>query len=69
MKQETTTKERRTEAMQKKLLAAIDYIEKHQNDADPINDAANITATSYEEYLMISAELERIFPDRITETV
>lgn len=55
--------------MQKKLLAAIDYIEKHQNDADPINDAANITATSYEEYLMICTELERIFPDRITETV
>ena len=40
-------------SINEKIQKAAEYVAVHRNDEDPINDAANIFADSYEEYMTI----------------
>ena len=65
--QEETTEATTTTAIESKIAKAIDYVNRISNTDDPINDASNIFADSYDEYMQIFVALEKHFNGRVYE--
>ncbi len=53
--------------LESKIAKAIDYVNRNSNADDPINDASNIFADSYDEYMQIFVALEKHFNGRVYE--
>lgn len=64
---EETTEATTTTAIESKVAQAIDYVSRNSNADDPINDASNIFADNYEEYMQIFVALEKHFNGRVYE--